>query len=212
MALFGISMDPVWFKWVLLPLLIFVARICDVSLGTLRIIFVSRGLRYLAPCIGFFEVLLWLIAIGQIMQNLNDFHCYLAYAAGFAFGTFIGMTIEDRLAMGVALIRVITCDSTGEVVRLLRDLRCGVTSLDARGAFQPVKVVLSIVKRREIRRVLEQVKLADPEAIYTIEDVRSVSPHAFKTLTNPLAFCEDSAAAGRRARVKKMLKKTLDTR
>ena len=94
------------FNWVILPALIFVSRIFDVSFGTLRIIFVSRGKRSIAPFLGFFEVLIWLLAISQIMQNLNNFACYIAYAGGFAMGNYIGMRIEEKLAMGTMIIRV----------------------------------------------------------------------------------------------------------
>ena len=77
------------FKWVILPLLIFIARLIDVSLGTLRIIFVSHGLKYIAPLVGFVEINVWLLAIGQIMQNLDNLVCSLAYAGGFAMGAFL---------------------------------------------------------------------------------------------------------------------------
>ena len=80
-------MNPEIFTWVVLPGLIFLARICDVTIGTLRIIFVSKGLKLWASFFGFFEVLIWLVAIGQIMQNLNNVYCYIAYAAGFASGS-----------------------------------------------------------------------------------------------------------------------------
>src|SRR5512136_1275959 len=96
------------FTYVVLPILIFCARICDVSLGTIRVIFVSRGYRYLAPVLGFFEISIWLLAIGQIMRNLNNWTAYLAYAAGFALGTFVGITLEERLSIGMVIVRVIT--------------------------------------------------------------------------------------------------------
>ena len=77
-------MDSELFKWVLLPLLIVIARVIDVSIGTIRIVFVSRGHKIIAPVLGFFEVLIWLLAIGQIMRNLSNFMCYIAYGTGFA--------------------------------------------------------------------------------------------------------------------------------
>ncbi|MCF7794547.1 MAG: DUF5698 domain-containing protein [Candidatus Cloacimonetes bacterium] len=92
----------------ILPILIFISRIFDVSLGTLRIIFVNKGMRYLAPIIGFFEVLIWLIVISQVMQNMNSPINYIAYAAGFATGNYVGILIEQKLAMGITLIRIIT--------------------------------------------------------------------------------------------------------
>lgn len=98
--------SDIW-TWVIIPCFIFIARILDVTLGTVRIIFVSKHMKSLAPLLGFFEVLIWLLAIGQIMQNLTNPINYLAYAAGFAMGNFVGIQIESRLAMGVVLIRVL---------------------------------------------------------------------------------------------------------
>jgi uncharacterized protein YebE (UPF0316 family) len=85
------------FIWVILPALIFLARIVDVSLQTIRIISISRGIRWLAPLVGFFEVLIWLLAIGQIMKTVSHPVAYIAYAAGFATGTAIGQSLERRL-------------------------------------------------------------------------------------------------------------------
>ena len=70
--------------YVILPVMIFCARICDVTMGTIRVIFISKGIRYLAPVIGFFEVIIWLLAIGQVMNNLTNAVSYIAYGAGFA--------------------------------------------------------------------------------------------------------------------------------
>ncbi|HOQ05094.1 MAG TPA: DUF5698 domain-containing protein, partial [Anaerohalosphaeraceae bacterium] len=90
-------MNSFWFAWIVLPLLIFIARIADVTIGTIRLIFVARGMKILAPLAGFFEVLIWLVVIGQIMRHLANPLCYIAYAAGFAAGNYIGMMLVDRL-------------------------------------------------------------------------------------------------------------------
>jgi len=94
------------FAWIVLPLFIFFARILDVSLGTVRIISLSRGRRILAPLLGFVEVFIWIVAIGQIVRNLNNIACYFAYAAGFAAGNFIGLLIEEKLAIGMLAVRI----------------------------------------------------------------------------------------------------------
>jgi len=109
------------FKWIVMPLLIFTARILDVSLGTVRIVFVSRGLKYLAPLVGFFEVIIWLLAIRVIIQNLNNVACYIAYGAGFAMGTFIGLQIEKKIAIGNSLIRIITKKDATELIEHLKE-------------------------------------------------------------------------------------------
>jgi hypothetical protein len=99
--------DPEVYAWVVLPILIFLARVIDVSLGTLRIIFIARGRRKLAPLLGFFEVLIWIVVVSQVMQNLHSPLSFIAYAAGFATGNYVGMWIEDKLAIGTLIVRVI---------------------------------------------------------------------------------------------------------
>ncbi len=136
--------------WVVIPLLIFVARIADVSMGTIRLIFISRGLKYLAPVVGFFEVLIWLLAIGQIMKTLSNPACYIAYAGGFAMGNFVGMWIAEKLSLGVVLIRVVTNKDAAELVEHLKSADYGVTSVAGHGTAGQVKVVFTIVPRREV--------------------------------------------------------------
>ena len=92
-----------FFTWVLLPILIFISRVLDVSLGTMRLIFVSKGYKLLAPVLGFFEVLIWLVAIGQIMQHLDNIFCYLAYGLGFATGNFVGIYLEEKMSIGTVI-------------------------------------------------------------------------------------------------------------
>ncbi|MGB3998420.1 MAG: DUF2179 domain-containing protein [Desulfomonilia bacterium] len=188
MTLFGADI----YAWCILPVLIFLARIMDVSLGTIRIIFVSRDLKYLAPFVGFFEVLIWLLVIRQIMlSDGNNTACIIAYAAGFASGTFVGMYIENLLSFGRVLIRVITRKEAGELVEYLKSSGYGLTCVDATGATGPVKLVFSIVERHDIPRIVEIIKRFNPNAFYTIEDVRFVSenvlPFRIKASRNPLS-------------------------
>lgn len=162
------------FRFVLLPAIIFLARICDVTLDTLRIIYVSRGMKYLAPLIGFFEVLIWLVAITQIFNNLTNPIYYIAYAGGFAMGNFIGILIEEKMAIGTVVIRIITQKDTSELIELLKGDGYGVTYVAAQGAMGPVQIIFTIVKRKAISRVLKMIRKCNPQAFYTIEDVRSV--------------------------------------
>ena len=162
------------FTWVVLPFLIFSARVLDVSLGTLRIIFVSRGLRYLAPFVGFFEVIIWLLAIRVIMQNLNNWACYIAYGAGFAMGNFIGIFIEKRLAIGNSIVRIITSKDATPLIEHLRSSGYGVTSIQAEGAEGSVHVIYVIIKRHDLEAIGEVIRDFNPNAFYTVEDVRLV--------------------------------------
>jgi len=168
-----------FFTWFVLPFLIFVARVIDVSMGTVRVIFVSRGLKYLAPIVGFFEILIWLLAIGQIMKNLSSPACYIAYAGGFAAGNFIGITIAEKLSLGVALIRVVTQKDALQLVECLKAENHGVTSVDGHGTSGQVKVVFTIVPRREVPSVIARIKKFNPRAFYSIEEVGFVEKGTF---------------------------------
>jgi len=169
-----------WFRWVVLPSLIFVARVCDVSLQTMRIIFISQGRRLLAPLLGFFEVLIWLVAITQIMKNLTNPFYYLAYGAGFAMGTYVGLRIEERLAVGNVLLRVITPEESGELVSRLRAEKHGVTCIEGEGKGGKVKIVFMALERADLPRVIETVRRLHPDAFYSVEDIRTVSKGFFR--------------------------------
>jgi uncharacterized protein YebE (UPF0316 family) len=171
--------SPEILTYVILPILIFLARICDVSLGTIRVIFISKGIRYLAPIIGFFEVIIWLLAIGQIMNNLTNFVAYIAYGAGFAAGTYIGMVIEEKISLGLVSVRIITKKDPGELIQYLRVNNYGVTSLDGEGGTGKVKMVFTIIKRQDLPHVVEIIKQFHPNAFYSVDDVKSVGEGIF---------------------------------
>lgn len=170
------------FRLGILTVVIFLARVCDVSLSTLRIIYTSRGIRFLAPIIGFFEVLIWLIAMSQIINNLTSPILYIAYAGGFAMGNFIGIFIEEKMAIGTVVIRIITQKDALDLIVYLKKYGYGVTHVDAQGAMGPVKIIFTIVRRKDIHPVLELVRQHNPLAFFTIEDVRSVRKGVFPRL------------------------------
>lgn len=167
--------SPETYALVVLPILIFIARVFDVSLGTIRIVFISKGFKYLAPVIGFFEILIWLLAIGQIMQNLDNIYYYIFYAAGFAVGNFVGMHIEEKLSIGTQIIRVITRRRASKLLETLKSEGYGVTSTDAKGNKRQVKIIYVIINRRDVQNVIRLIKKYNPNAFYTIEDVKFVS-------------------------------------
>jgi uncharacterized protein YebE (UPF0316 family) len=171
--------DSDLFSYFILPVLIFCARICDVSIGTMRIIFVSKGKKYIAPVLGFFEVLIWIIAISKIMQNLDNYVNYVAYAAGFATGNFVGMIIEEKLAFGIQMIKVFTNKEGDRLVQLLNNQGYGATSINARGAREDVQLIHTIVQRNNLGNVLDIIDKFNPKAFYTIEDVREVNEGIF---------------------------------
>lgn len=162
-----------------LPVAIFLAEMCVVTLGTLRIIFVARGHKFLAPLLGFFEILTWLFAIGQVIHNLDDPACFLAFAAGFTLGSFLGVLIEEKLALGMAAVRVfMRCDPC----RLIDGLRAadfGVTCVAGAGASGPVQIVMTVVKRRQLPTVLALVETHAPHAFYAIDELQDVGQGVF---------------------------------
>lgn len=170
-----------FFIWVVMPFLIFFARVVDVTLGTMRIIFVSRGLKFLAPFVGFFEVIIWLLAIRIVMQNLNNPICYIAYGAGFATGTYIGIFLERKMAVGRGILRIITRKDATELIHTLRDEGFGVTSLVADGSEGNVNLIFMVIRRSDFNRITELVQKLNPQAFYTLEDVRYVSEGIFPT-------------------------------
>jgi uncharacterized protein YebE (UPF0316 family) len=169
----------VLYAWLFLPFMIFVARVADVTLGTVRVIFISRGMKYLAPLVGFVEILIWLLAIGQVMQKLSNPACYVAYAAGFAMGNFVGISIAERLSLGVVMIRVITAQDALPLVERLKAEHYGVTSIDGHGTSGQVKVVFTLVPRREVPSVVGLIKLFNPQSFYSIEEVGFVEKGVF---------------------------------
>ncbi|MGL5890246.1 MAG: DUF2179 domain-containing protein, partial [Bacteroidia bacterium] len=134
-------------NWVIIPLLIFISRLGDVTLATLRNIFISKGFRKIVPFIGFFEVLIWLIAMKQVMSHVDNVLSYVAWAGGFSAGTYVGMRIEERLALGTQVIRIITNQLSPELIDALREANHGITVVDAEGSKGPVKMIFSVVKR-----------------------------------------------------------------
>lgn len=167
------------YLYLVLPFLIFLARIIDVSIGTMRIIFVSKGNKSIAPILGFFEVFIWIIAIGQIMVNLNNFACYFGYAAGFATGNYVGLRLEERLAMGNMLIRVISQKDTNDLIKNLNVKGYGATVVEGEGSLGKVQLIYSIVKRENIGEVIEIIHEFNPKAFYSIEDIKKVSSGIF---------------------------------
>jgi uncharacterized protein YebE (UPF0316 family) len=167
--------NPVLINYVLIPLFICFARITDVTLGTLRIIVVSKGMKYLASVLGFFEVLIWLFAIGLIMKNLTHYYNYVAYATGFGIGNFIGIQLEERLALGNVLLRIITRKNVAAFLDYLKSAGYGFTKVNAEGAFGPVSVIFTIIKRKELKATIDNVKKFNPNAVYSVEDVKYVS-------------------------------------
>lgn len=174
-----------YYDWIVLPLLIFISRVCDVSLGTLRHVFISKGYRTIVPILGFFEVLIWIIVVAQVMKNLNNVACYFAFAGGFAAGTYVGMFIEERLALGLQVIRIITNHNCDDLMKALIKHHHGLTVVDAEGSTGPVKMIFTVIKRKNVRDVVQLIRQHNPSAFYSIEDIKNAKKGIFTSEDTP---------------------------
>ncbi len=163
--------------YIVLPLLIFVARILDVTLGTLRVLFIMQGNQRLAPVLGFVESMIWLMAISQIMLNLENPASYVAFAGGYAFGTYVGIKIEERLAIGKVLVRVIIRFGASALLRFLKDHDFHYTNVPGEGRFGKVNILFFVIKRERLPFILKAINEFNPKAFYTVEAIKSASEY-----------------------------------
>jgi uncharacterized protein YebE (UPF0316 family) len=175
-----------WYVWVGLPLLIFFARVIDVTLGTLRIIFTSRGMRNVAPVLGFIETFIWIVAVSSIVKNAQNVAAYVGYAGGFAMGTFVGMYLENKLAVGTVTFRAIIRRDTKELIKALVEAGFGITIVDGRGSSGKVKIIYTTVKRQDLPAVIDIFHRIVPGAFLSVEEVRSTEQGIFPTSKNYL--------------------------
>ncbi|MBN1150347.1 DUF2179 domain-containing protein [candidate division WOR-3 bacterium] len=160
--------------WVLIPLLIMLARIIDVSIGTVRIIFVARGKAVMAAILGFFEVVIWILAITQVLANLTNVTCYIGYGLGFALGNIIGIKIERKLAFGLQMITIITANKLDLLPMTLREEGYGVTVVNGKGVKGDVKIIYAVVERKFVQHILDLVNATEPDSFVTVEDMVSL--------------------------------------
>ncbi|GAB4107635.1 DUF2179 domain-containing protein [Echinicola sediminis] len=182
------GMDEDVFSYIVMPLLIFFARVGDVTINTLRIMFVLNGKKNVAPILGFFEALIWLLAIGQIFQNIDNPMSYLAYAGGFGAGTYIGMVIEEKLALGRVLVRVITKEPMPELIEFMKARDYRFTNVGAEGRYGKVNLLFTVMKRDSLKEYIKKVKSCNDKAFYTIESVKRISEDDFNVMEDRPRF------------------------
>jgi len=170
-------MDLSWLNYhpAFWPAFIFVARIVDVSFGTLRTICTVRGMRTWAPILGFFEVTVWLLAVSGVLVHLDHWYNILAYAAGFAAGNAMGMFIEQKLAIGTQIIRLISRNNRAAVSAGLRLAGYAVTEIKGQGLHGVVSIAFVVAPRKETSTVIQLAYGIDSDVVCTIEDVRSAT-------------------------------------
>ncbi|MBN1444361.1 MAG: DUF2179 domain-containing protein [Planctomycetes bacterium] len=156
------------------PLVIFLLRVVDVSLDTVRILLTVRRARSLVPLIAFVQVLLWLVAVGTALKNLHSLWHVLGYAGGFAAGNLAGLWLEEKVGFGFATVRIISRENHHTLAEQLRALGFGVTEFNGKGRDGDVSLVYSVLLRRDVARFLAQVNLLDGKAFVCVEEPRSV--------------------------------------
>ena len=176
------------YQYIVLPIIIFFARICDVSLGTLRIVFVSKGKKNIAPILGFFELFIWIVVINQIIKNADSIVCYLAYAGGYAAGNFLGMNIEERIAIGSQLIKVFSSKDVAPLQKSLNEAGFGTTVVEGDGSAGKVKIIYLVINRKTFDQAKKILIDFDPSIFYVIEDVRLVKSGIFPTTKHNTPF------------------------
>jgi uncharacterized protein YebE (UPF0316 family) len=119
-----------------------------------------------------------------LLKNLDSWVNYVAYAAGFSAGTFIGLYIEDKMKVGTVLVRIITLTKSEELIEALKEAGIAITSIDAKGGFNDVKVIFSVMKRKRLTKIFNIVKEVDPQAFFSTEDVKYSNKH-HDHLVNP---------------------------
>lgn len=153
---------------------IFLARIADVSFATLRLVSVMRGQRMQAWLFGFIEVLIWIFAVSAVLQNLDNPIYALAYALGFATGGIVGITLEERMAMGKQVVRVFSRQGH-EIAAQVREMGFRATAFEGSGKSGPVTLLYLEVKRKRVPDVVAAARAVDPSCFYVVEDIRSSS-------------------------------------
>lgn len=168
-----IFQNPI-FLYFLIPFLIFLSRIIDVSLGTIRIILANKGIKKVASIIGFFEVLLWIIVISAVMENLNNYLSYFAYAIGFSLGTYVGISLEEKISLGQVRLRVITKKDLKEMIDDMKPTKYVFVSENVNSSDGKIKIINAFIERKYLKVVLDKIKKRDKEAFYTVEDLKMI--------------------------------------
>jgi uncharacterized protein YebE (UPF0316 family) len=164
------EINPYW----LIPIIYF-ARVVDVSLGTFRFIMVIRGHRMVATAVGFVESMIWITAVGGVIANLDQWYLVIAYAAGYASGNWVGIWLESRAAIGTELVRAISKNSENLLADALRERGYRPVRVSgSAGTDSPVEVILVVVRRRMVPELVKIIHEADPDAVYTVSDIKTV--------------------------------------
>ncbi|WML37837.1 DUF5698 domain-containing protein [Clostridium sp. OS1-26] len=160
----------------LIYMFIFFAKIIEVSLMTIRTVLITRGEKLYGSLIGFIEVSIWLYVIGKVLVNIDkDPIKMVVYALGFTCGNYIGCILEEKLALGIVTINLISSEEDGKkLAELLRDQQVGVTVVEAEGLKEDKKMLIAHVKRKRKNEILRIIENSDIKAVISIVDTKTV--------------------------------------
>jgi len=156
-------------------LLIFGLRIVDVSCDTMRVIFAIRGKRGIAAMLGFIQAMVWIFAVANAVKHLDSILHVIGYAGGYATGTYVGVSLEQAIAYGVATVRIVTKQAGRDIADALRQRGYGVTEYPGLGRDGSVEIVHSVVQRRHLTDVLDIINERDEDAFVTVEEPKVLS-------------------------------------
>lgn len=180
------SASPDFLDPFLLPLFIFFARVTDVTVGTLRIVFLTQGRKKLAPLVGIIEVTVWLLAVSSVVQNVTEPLNFIAYVAGYSTGSYLGMIVEERLALGKIILRLITRKDSSVLIDYLNRHNFGFTSVDAEGKDGKVQIIFMVINRRDLDELITIINQYNPNSFFSVEDVRKVQEGNYPLLGSPV--------------------------
>ena len=162
-------------SYILLPALIFLARVADVTVATVKLMFVVNNARRMAAILGFIEAFITIVALSRIIQDAGNMLAFFMYAAGFATGTYAGMWIEEKMAYGSVLVRIISKQIPSSLLGYLIENQYRYSMVDANDQSGNTQILFTVCKRSKLGTLLSSLKSIAPEALYTIESVKQVS-------------------------------------
>jgi len=174
MSMFAFDVPPLSIDVLNGALLIFALRVFGIAISTIRVLVMMRGRKALTFILGFIEVLTYVIAIGEVVSNLDNLWNVLGYCLGFSVGTLVGMVFDERTASGFANVRIISRYKAQSIIEQIHAAGYGATVGWGHGRGGTVGMIVAVVRRKEAERLCEIAEQCDPNAFITVEDARVV--------------------------------------
>ncbi|MDK2920286.1 MAG: hypothetical protein PWQ37_3019 [Candidatus Petromonas sp.] len=159
---------------ILVYVFIFCAKLIEVTLYTFRTLMIMRGNPSAAGIIGFFEVMIWITALGKVMTSLNDPAGIIVYAAGFGIGNYLGGKLEEKIGIGLLKAQIIIEKKDDKLGDMLREKGYGVTSVEGRGRDSHKEVLIVMLRRKELNNLKDIIWENDIRAVVTVQDVKKM--------------------------------------